>query len=168
MTLEGDGERSNEQTKKRWKSVDEEARGKDRGERIGSRASERASERDLVGGRACESIGKTRDGAAKNFAWRVNAEAMSTSWLKSINGDQDHRVGEISLKHTRRGEKDRPLSLSLPKHSSRTDSPPRRAPRDPSIICVGKIVGERKVPTSLFGPILTPCTTTKRTTSFVS
>lgn len=25
-------------------------------------------ERDLVGGRACESIGKTRDGAAKNFA----------------------------------------------------------------------------------------------------
>lgn len=64
MTLEGNERKI---TKKRWRSVDE-ARRKDRGERIGSRASERASERDLVGGRACESIGKTRDGAAKNFA----------------------------------------------------------------------------------------------------
>lgn len=40
MTLEGDGERSNEQTKKRWKSVDEEERER-RAYRV---ASERASE----------------------------------------------------------------------------------------------------------------------------
>lgn len=171
MTLEGDGERSNEQTKKRWKSVDEEERER-RAYRV---ASERASERARLGGRTSVRIDR------QNARWcgqkfRVTSKRRGYEHLlaeinKRRSGPPCRR--DLLEAHATWRRYLLPSDGSLPQNTPPGLTLLGELGSSDYISCTRyvKIAGKRKVPTCSFGPILTPCTTTattKRTTSFVS